>query len=202
VLCALCVASLRPVSPPWCERCGAPTAWPVERCRECTGRRLAFASARAAVLYAGPARTLLRGWKERGVRRAAELAAEVVATRLEPPLADVITAIPPDPVRQLRRGRHPAVELAGALGCRWGIECATLLRRAAAGRRQTGLTRIARGDNVRGAFRASGDVRGSVLLIDDVYTTGATASTAARALLHAGAASVAVVTFARTPRPF
>jgi predicted amidophosphoribosyltransferase len=112
----------------------------------------------------------------------------------------MITAVPPDPVRQLERARHPAVELAAALGSRWGIEHATLLSRAVAGRRQTGLRRAARGSNIRGAFRAREEVRGSILLVDDVYTTGATASTAASALLRAGAASVAVVTFARTPR--
>ena len=52
-----------PIAPPLCARCGAPTAWPVERCRECAGRRLAFASARAAVAYdgAGAARSSAAG---------------------------------------------------------------------------------------------------------------------------------------------
>ncbi|MET0260076.1 MAG: double zinc ribbon domain-containing protein, partial [Gaiellaceae bacterium] len=47
-LCRACRDALPRLCPPWCHRCGAPTAWPVERCRECSGRRLAFASARAA----------------------------------------------------------------------------------------------------------------------------------------------------------
>ena len=48
-LCDRCRESLPLLQPPLCERCGAPTVWPVARCRECSGRRLAFASARAAV---------------------------------------------------------------------------------------------------------------------------------------------------------
>ena len=73
-LCADCVCALRPLRTPCCGLCGAPTAWPVARCRECAGRALAFASARAAVVYGGPARPFVRAWKEHGLRRAAALA--------------------------------------------------------------------------------------------------------------------------------
>jgi predicted amidophosphoribosyltransferase len=183
LLCASCTASLRSVAQPCCELCGAPTAWPVRRCRECSGRRLAFASARAAVLYTGPARPLLRAWKERGLRPIGTLAAEIVATRVVRPIGDVITPVPPDPVRQLARGRP-----------------ARLLERTAPGRRQTGLGRSARSGNVRNAFRTVARVPAHVVLVDDVYTTGATASAAATALRRGGAASVQVVTFARTVR--
>ena len=200
MLCDACRASLRPVAAPRCALCGASTAWPVARCRECAGRRLAFDSARAAVLYLGPVRPFMRSWKERGLRLAAEVAAEIVALRVAAPVADVVTAVPPDAVRQLVRGRHPAVELAASLGARWGLGGATLLARAGSGRRQTGLGRTARAGNVQGAFVACGAVPEHVLLVDDVYTTGATASAAAAALKRAGAESVHVVTFARTVR--
>ena len=79
-LCASCRETLPRLEPPLCDRCGAPTAWPVARCRECSGRRLAFASARAAVAYDDDIRRLVRAWKERGLRRlAAEAAAAAVA---------------------------------------------------------------------------------------------------------------------------
>jgi predicted amidophosphoribosyltransferase len=161
---------------------------------------LAFDSARAAVLYLGPVRPFMRSWKERGLRRSADLAAEIVALCVPQPAADVVTAIPPDAVRQLVRGRHPAVELARTLGTRWGLEHAQLLARAGGARRQTGLGRAARAGNVRGAFVAHRAVPDRVVLVDDVYTTGATASAAAAALKGAGATSVQVVTFARTVR--
>ena len=185
-----------------CKRCGAPTLWPVERCRECAGRRLAFRRARAAVAYSGAARDLVAAWKEHGLRRAACLAADLVEERLEAPTADVITYIPPDPRRLLVRGHQPAGRLARELARRWGISEAALLVRAggASAQRQTGLPRADRLRNARGAFVAVAATPPTVLLVDDVYTTGATVSAAATALRHAGAREVDVVTFARTVR--
>jgi predicted amidophosphoribosyltransferase len=152
------------------------------------------------VFYTGPARPLLRAWKEDGLRRAAPLVADLVAALVAPPAVDVVTSVPPDPVRQLARGRHPAVELAAALARRWQLDAETVLERTGTSRRQTGLDRSHRSTNIRGAFRAVADVPPHVLLVDDVYTTGATASAAAAALRRAGAASVHLVTFARTVR--
>jgi predicted amidophosphoribosyltransferase len=201
LLCPACHARLQVLRPPRCARCGTPTAWPVERCRECAGRRLAFASARAAVAYTGPARALVRAWKERGVRRAGSLAAELVAAHVEPLPADVITYIPPDPDRQLRRAAHPAEALARALAASWAVPAAPLLARSRVASRQAGLHLAERRRNVRGLFAAATDtVPATVLLVDDVYTTGATAAAAASALRSAGARTVHVVTFARTLR--
>ena len=71
--CATCLARLVRCLPPWCERCGAPGPWPVRRCAECTGRRLAFTSARAALVYEAGAqgvRRLVEGtWAPRPDRR-------------------------------------------------------------------------------------------------------------------------------------
>lgn len=200
LLCGPCLRELHPLRPPRCALCGAPTAWPVERCRECAGRKLAFASARSAVAYAGPARALVRSWKEHGVRRAADLAAELVAAHVERPPADVITYIPPDPARQLRRAEHPAERLAAELAARWELDLERLLVRTRSVRRQTGLPLSERRRNVRGAFAAFGAVPANVVLVDDVYTTGATGSAAAAALGAAGATAVHVVTFARAVR--
>jgi predicted amidophosphoribosyltransferase len=188
---------------PLCARCGAPTAWPVGRCAECAGRRLAFASARAAVAYSGPARQLVRAWKERGLRPFTALAAELVVAVVPRPAADVITHIPPDGDRSLKRGHQPATELARELAVRWELEPATLVARARPVAQQAGLTRVERRRNVRGAFVASSSAAarpGTVVLIDDVYTTGATAAAAASALLAAGVRRVHVVTFARAVR--
>lgn len=185
-----------------CRRCGAPTLWPVERCRECTGRRLAFRTARAAVAYSGAARPLVAAWKEHALRRAASLAAELVAERLEAPAADVITYIPPDPARLLTRGHHPAEQLARGLAGHWHVPAASLLirTRRGASARQTGLPRAERWRNAHGAFVGVAAAPKRVLLVDDVYTTGATVSAAATALRGAGARQVDVVTFARTVR--
>jgi predicted amidophosphoribosyltransferase len=198
-LCAACRARLPPLRPPLCGRCGAPTAWPVERCRECAGRRLAFASARSALRYDDDVRRLVRAWKEHGQRRLAEDAAAIVVDRLARPGAQLVTFVPPDPGRRLRRGYHPAQRLAQALARSWELPYEPLLGRSGPSRRQRGLSLAERRRNVRGAFRAA-SVRGTVVLVDDVYTSGATADAAASALRAAGARRVEVVTFARAIR--
>jgi predicted amidophosphoribosyltransferase len=199
-LCAACRASLVRLTPPRCALCGAPTAWPVARCRECAGRRLAFGSARAAVAYAGSARPFIRAWKERGLRHGADLAAELVVELIAPPGVDAITYIPPDDGRYLTRGHHPAERLAQRLGREWRLPVAPLLARGRPAERQAGLTLAERRRNVRGAFRAAGAVPPRAVLVDDVYTTGSTASAAAAVLRAGGAKEVHVITFARTMR--
>lgn len=202
VLCDSCRVSLRRLGTPLCARCGAPTLWPVGRCRECTGRRLGFATARAAVAYTGPARALMAAWKEHGLRRAGQVAADLVTAQVARPAADVITYIPADHDRLLRRGHHPAEVLGRLLARSWGLDVAELLRRTtgASVGRQTGLSRPDRLRNARGSFVALAAVPRTVLLVDDVYTTGATAAAAATALRRAGATRIEVVTFARTVR--
>ena len=153
-----------------------------------------------AFAYAGPARPFVRAWKERGLRRLAHLAAELVVAQVAPPAADVITYIPPDPVRQLGRSAHPAESLARELGRSWELEADGLLARTRSAERQASLTRTRRRANVRGSFRAVAAAPGRVVLVDDVYTTGATVDAAASALRAAGAAHVEVVTFARAVR--
>lgn len=197
-LCAACRDELPRIDPPLCARCGAPTAWPVERCRECAGRRLAFASARAAVGYDEAARRLVHAWKERGLRRLAAEAAQLVAERLPAPEVEALTFVPADRGRRLERGHNPAERLALRLAAVWEVPCLPLLERTRGGR-QRGSSAAER-RTVRGAFRASGVAPRRVAVIDDVYTTGATAAAAASALRAAGARRVEAVAFARALR--
>ncbi|HXV58792.1 MAG TPA: double zinc ribbon domain-containing protein [Gaiellaceae bacterium] len=200
LVCPGCRERLLVLRGPLCARCGSPTAWPVERCGECAGRRIAFASARAAVAYDDTARALVAAWKERGVRRVAALAAEVVAGVLRPPPVEALTFVPGEGDRVGWRGLNTAEELARALGRRWSLPVLPLLARAGGTRRQTGLTRAQRRANVRAAFRSARPPPRAVGLVDDVYTTGATAGAAARELRRGGARAVHVVTFARSVR--
>ena len=197
-LCAACRDDLPRLEAPLCARCGAPVAWPVERCRECAGRRIAFATARAAAGYDEAARRLVHSWKERGLRRLAAETAAVVAERLPPPDVDVMTFVPADRTRRLERGHNPAERLARELALLWELPCEPLLERVRGGR-QRGAT-VAERRSVRGAFRAVTTAPHHVALVDDVYTTGATASAASTALRAAGARRVDVVTFARALR--
>ena len=199
-VCDRCTASLRRIRAPWCERCGAPTAWPVRRCSECAGRRLAFARARAAVEYDPRLRRIVAAWKERGLRRLAAWAAQVVVESVPRPEAACLVHVPGDSDRRLKRGHHAAESLAHELAGAWGLSVEPCLVRARGSPRQRELTRVERRRNVVSAFACRGVVPAQVTLIDDVYTTGATANAAASALRKGGARRVEVVTFARTIR--
>jgi ComF family protein len=200
-LCRACREALVRLREPLCERCGSPGPWPVRRCAECAGRRLAFARARAAVVYDERARRLVREWKERGRRRlaghAAELVAEVVPQSRE---VTALTFVPGDPERAWERGDVAPRRLAEALGRLWSLPVHDLLRRARAQPRQRGLSLADRRRNVRGSIAPTGTAPRAVYLVDDVYTTGATAGACATALRKVGAARIEVVTFARAVR--
>lgn len=155
--------------------------------------------------HAGPWRRLVHGLKFRGERDVAAflgalLGARMLRGRWRP---DLITHVPTDPRRLARRGYDQAGLLARALAASVGCAHRTLLVRARSTPRQAGLGRAARRANVRGAFThasgATGSVRGArVLVVDDVYTTGASLDACRAALLAAGAAEVRFAVVART----
>ena len=145
-------------------------------------------------------RRLVAGWKEHGLRRLAGEAAAILADRLPPTDAGLVTFVPADRIRAGERGHHPAERLAQALAARLGLPCRSSLERSSASHRQRGLSLAERRRNVAGAFGAGRPVSDTILLVDDVYTSGSTVSAAAEVLLRAGAARVDVATFARTIR--
>jgi len=199
-LCERCATSLARLAPPVCDRCGSPGPWPVRRCAECAGRRLAFASARSAIVYDARARALVRAWKERGRRRLAHEAAAIVAEVLPPAPVVALVPVPGDPERAWERGDIPARSLAIELGFAWGLPSLDVLVRTRALRPQRGLSLGERRRNVRGSVGTVDGVPREVCVVDDVYTSGATVDACARACRSAGARVVRVVTFARAVR--
>ena len=172
----------------------------MRRCAECSGRRLGFATARGAVLYDARAKAFVRSWKEHGRRDLALPAAELVAAAVPEREADVITFVPGDRERGLKRGHSPPERLAQELGAIWDLPATALLVRLKATPRQRGLGLKERRLNVAGAFGAQADVPRRIVLVDDIYTTGSTVSGCAAALRRAGAERVDVVAFARAVR--
>ncbi|MET0559277.1 MAG: phosphoribosyltransferase family protein [Solirubrobacterales bacterium] len=110
-------------------------------------------------------------------------------------MSGTLVPVPAAPTRRRQRGFDPAAELAGALAERAGLTLAPCLARRS-GRRQVGRGRAAR-LGAPPTIRAVAPVPRSVLLVDDVLTTGATISSCAQALRAAGAARIVAVTFAR-----
>ena len=132
----------------------APTAWPVSRCSECAGRRVGFATARAAVAYDEHTRPLVAAWKERGLRCLTAVAADLVAEVVRPPPVLALAPVPADRDRTLWRARARPRSLTQALSERWHLPFLPVSR-ARQTPRQRGLDRAARRQNVREAFRSA-----------------------------------------------
>jgi predicted amidophosphoribosyltransferase len=196
-VCGPCLRSLPLLGGRLCARCGMPTDLEVRECRSCRGRRLEFATARAGLAYEARARDLVHAFKDRAQRGLAGPAAALVAVAVPEPPADVLTWVPADRWRRIQRGYHPPELLARSLAGLWAADALPLLEAAGRRRPQRGLDSAARRANVRGAFRAAAAAPVQVVLVDDVHTTGATLSAAARELRRAGAEQVHAVTLAR-----
>ncbi len=116
---------------------------------------------------------------------------------------DLIVPMPLHWRRRWERGYNQAALLAREISKRWNAPVKNLVRRRRATKPQAGLTNAKRRANVAGAFRMKPGIRLDgmrVLLVDDVLTTGATASACARVLKRAGARQVTLLTVARTDR--
>ena len=196
-LCDECESDVRWIAPPICARCGLPTRRTQDRCRDCSGRDVGYVCARAAAVYAGPAREALKAFKLLGERRTAAALAAHMATAASELHGDVLAWVPSTRRSRSERGFVPAEELARPLARLLGLPDARLLGKSRETRDQAGLDRAERRSNQAGAYEAVGLVPPRIILVDDIMTTGATAEACSLALLGAGAKEVRVVTFAR-----
>jgi len=154
--------------------------------------------------YEGSLRKLIQLFKYNGMRPLASHFGKLLALALpREQQFDLIVPMPMHWLRRWTRGYNQAALLAAQIARRWNAPVRSVVRRRRATRPQAGLTNAKRRTNVAGAFRMRRGVRLDgmrVLLVDDVLTTGATASACARVLKRAGARQVTVLALARTDR--
>ncbi|MBX7199685.1 MAG: ComF family protein [Rhodospirillaceae bacterium] len=208
-LCGDCFGRMTFVAPPLCAACGmgldGPAFGEATLCGACIAAAPVYGRARAVFVYDEASRGLVLKLKHGDRTDAAVHLARWLQRAGAELLAgcDVIVPVPLHRWRLLMRTYNQAALLANALGKLAGKPVAVdALRRVKATPSQGGLSRAARARNVGRAFAvaAPAPIAGKrVLLIDDVFTTGATAEACARALLDAGATAVDVLVLARVP---
>jgi ComF family protein len=206
-VCGDCQAAVQPVTEPFCARCGDPIDGEAAKsftCSLCVRSEPAYDLARSAVRYRGPVRALLHQFKySEGTYLAADLGrllAACVEAHYDPGLVDLVAFVPLFHRRERERSYNQSRLLAAELGKRFDRPVLRGMRRVRDTGTQTRLHMAGRIENVKGAFVVTEPswVRGkTILLVDDVMTTGATVGEAASALKRAGAWRVLVATVAR-----
>ncbi|MFZ1072174.1 MAG: ComF family protein [Verrucomicrobiia bacterium] len=207
-VCRRCWSHVRFIKPPFCQRCGLPfegdLTTPFE-CANCREMELHFSAARSAVVARGAALEVIHRYKYQRALWFEPFLAGLLLREAMPALRgqswDLIVPVPLHSLKQREREFNQAERLAIQLGAAANIRVnSKLLRRVMFTSTQTRLTRPQRAANMRGAFatRNGAMLDGErVILVDDVFTTGATTSACAQALLATGAADVCVWTVAR-----
>lgn len=203
--CAGCWDSLHFLGPPWCAGCHLPFEFDRgegARCGECLADPPPHDGVRAAVAYGDVARRLALKLKYGGRLAAAETMARAML-RLVPEGVDLLVPVPLHRWRLWSRGFNQALLIAQGVSRHTGLPVERdLLRRVKATPKLQGLGRRARAKAVAGAFELAADARArlhgrTVLLVDDVHTSGATSDACARLLKRGGAAQVILLCWAR-----
>ena len=206
-LCWDCLRAIELLCEPFCQRCGMPVSGAVDlkyNCQRCSTTEPHFDRARAAARFEGPMRNAVHAFKYHAAFWLEQPITDFLVACAEAHFSDenfdVIAPVPLFIRRQRERGFNQSELLVRSLSARLGTPWARPLTRIRPTPSQTRLSIAQRRENVRNAFEACNPAeisKKSVLLIDDVMTSGATVNECSRTLKRAGARRVVVVTAAR-----
>ncbi len=199
-LCEGCEGAIVPVRNP-CPVCGVPNEG--DTCRICSERAVYFARHVSVSLYDGPLRRSVRAYKFRGLRRLKDhlgtLAVRELRSREIP--FDLVTFVPMNRRKKKKRGYNHSELIAGHIAAAFRKPLVRLFREASRSEIQKGLSLGDRFINAIDRFEVTGSVRAAgknILIVDDVFTTGATLNECARTLKEAGAVKTCALTIAMT----
>src|SRR5215210_8309545 len=199
VLCRACFDALPYVGSPFCGRCGLPTAFATPLCEQCKNVDFRFESARAPLKYDGVGKKTVHALKYRGYKRVVDkLAAPLMLQVLDDARFDAVVPVPLHRSRRRKRGFNQAELLARSVAGRLRATLSDTLEAVRSTRDQTELSAAQRRANVAGAYKAKAPLHGKILLVDDVFTTGATMNACAESLLRAGAREIHALSLCRT----
>lgn len=197
----LCETCKLDINVNYCLRCGRHKVGIGDYCGECSSESLYFDEARSAVNYIGPAKDLVHRLKYGGAVYLAKAMSEYLLDVLlmQDWDFDCFTFVPVHKTRLKKRGYNQAEVLARELAEHTDKPCTALLQKDISTPNQARLNKAQRKENIKNAFSTIAAVPKHVVLVDDVMTTGATASECAETLKKAGASVVYLLTFASVP---
>jgi competence protein ComFC len=202
--CPECLKKTKLISNPICQLCGDPVPDPrIVICDRCNSSEVAFFAVRSWAYFEDPLQSAIHQLKyKQDIGLAGELARHLIGMLKKIGWQiDVVLGIPLDSVRRRERGYNQAALLAKPISWELGIkyqpEAVVRIKQT---RTQVGLDRRERVENMAGAFQAREDLvsDATILLVDDVITTGSTMNACALSLLQSGAATVYGITLARS----
>lgn len=203
IVCSDCAASLPRLEEPCCQHCGQPVNDPLlDLCLRCGTQFLAADDVLCLGPYSGNWGRLVRSFKfEREMAIGRWLGNKMAEALIERDMVcefNAITFVPETRNIRHRRGFNQAKVLAGVIANRLDLPMVRMLVKTRETPPQRGLSAAERKSNLRAAFRLLPCDREQVLLVDDIYTTGATVEECARTLKQGGVRSVIAMTVARS----
>ena len=204
-MCDVCTSNIQFLSQPYCRICGKPKDkyFTGDLCEDCSNEKPAFTLARSVAIYEGLLKEAIHEFKFNGKKKLCDPLGKIMIDhifRSDIPLIDIdtITPIPLSNKRQKERGYNQSLLLVENISSKLYLKVnAGSLFKVKNIKPQHDLLRQERLTNIQGAFVANNVEGFNILLIDDIYTTGATVKEASSVLRHAGAKNIYVLTLAR-----